>query len=112
MAISSAGLNVMATAIAGAVTHVGLVDETGTELTGGGYARQAATMTATGAEARLTADETFDVPAGETVAGWRAFSASTAGTNYGGGDLTPETYTGAGQHVLEADTGFDVSASA
>ncbi len=111
MAASSAFLNALATAGASAISHIGLVNGSGTELSGGSYARQPTTATATGAQIRFT-DETFDVPAGATVAGWRAFSASTGGTNYGGGDLAAEAYSGAGQYVLTgASTGFNVSAA-
>lgn len=113
MAASTALLNALAAAGAPLITHVGLVDDAGDELTGGSYARQATTAAATGANIRLTTDETFDVPAGATVAGWRAYSAASAGTNYGGSDLTPEEYTGAGQYVLiGASTGFTVTAAA
>lgn len=34
------GKNLMLEALAGVVTHVGLLDDTDTELSGGGYARQ------------------------------------------------------------------------
>lgn len=112
MAASAALLNALATEAASLITHVGLVDGTGTELSGGSYARVTATASATGANVRFASDKTFNVPAGATVAGWRAFSAATSGTNYGGGDLTAEEYTGAGQYVLQgANTGFTVAAS-
>lgn len=112
MAASTDLLTVMAAAAAAEITHLGLVNASGTELSGGTYARVAATASATGANVRFTSDKTLNIPAGATVAGWRAFDASTAGTNYGGGDLTPESYAGAGQYVLQgADTGFTVSAS-
>jgi hypothetical protein len=85
------------------ITHIGLVDAGGTELTGGTYARIAAGFAAAsnGAMA-LSADLTFNVPAGVTVGGWRGFSASTAGTNYGGADLTNEAFAGAGTYKLLA----------
>ena len=114
MAASAAFLGALAAAGAPLITHVGLVNASGVELAGGSYARKPVTATATGPDVRVSAgDVTFDVPAGGVVAGWRAFSALSAGTNYGGGDLTPETYTGAGQYVLEgAATGFDIDAAA
>lgn len=112
MPASAALLAAAATHVATLVVFVGLVDETGTELTGGSYARQACTASATGANVRLDADETFAVPAGATVAGWRGFSAVTAGTNYGGEDLTPEVYAAAGQYVLQASaTGYNFTAA-
>jgi hypothetical protein len=113
MAASTDLLTVMAAAGAGAITHAGLVNASGVELSGGGYARIAVTATNTGAVIRLNGDKTFTVPAGATVAGWRGFSASTAGTNYGGGPLPSESYTAAGQYVLEGNnTGFTVTAVA
>ncbi len=111
MPASSALLNALATQAATLITYVGLVNGSGTELSGGSYARQPTTATATGANVRIT-DETFNVPAGATVAGWRAFSASTGGTDFGGGTLTSETYAGAGTYTLTgASTGFNISAS-
>lgn len=112
MAASTDLLAVMATAGAAAINYAGLVNGSGVELSGGGYARIAVDATATGATIRLNADHEFTVPAGAVVAGWRAYSAATAGTNYGGGPLTSETYAGAGSYILEgADTGFTVTAT-
>lgn len=92
------------------ITHIGLVDELGTELTGGSpaYARKAVTWTtASDGTIRPSVDLTFDVPAGTTVGGWRAYSALTAGTNYGGADLTQETFAGQGEYtLLSAGTGI------
>lgn len=111
MAMNAAYLNALSSAGAALVTHFGLVDETGTELTGGSYARIANTPTATAAAWAPSADLTFNVPAG-IVAGWRGYSASTAGTDYGGADLTQETYAAAGQYKLvAASTGVTHSAA-
>lgn len=111
MAASSALLNTLAIQAASLITHVGLVNESDVELSGGSYARQATSATAAGAQVRLDSDETFNVPGGATVAGWRAYSALTSGTDYGGSDLTPEEYAGPGQYVLTgAATGFTISA--
>lgn len=100
--------NVIATYGGGLITHIGLVDDEGTELSGGDYARLAVTWTtASGGTIRPNTDLTFDVPAGATVAGWRGFSASTGGTNYGGADLTQESFANAGQYkLLAASTGI------
>ena len=91
------------------ITHIGLVNASGTELSGGSpaYARKAVSWTAgSGGISRPTADLTFDIPAGATVAGWRGYSASSGGTNYGGADLTQETYAGQGTYkLLAASTG-------
>lgn len=98
-------LNAVATAGAATITHIGLVNGSGTELTGGSYARRPVTWAAAAnGVVRPTANLTFDVPAGATVAGWRGFTALTAGTNHGGATLPTETYTGAGQYVLDAAT--------
>ncbi|WP_053207945.1 hypothetical protein [Jiangella muralis] len=98
-----------------AITHIGLVNGAGVELTGGdpAYARQPVTWT-DAALARPTTDLPFDIPPGSTVAGWRGYSAATGGTNYGGaavvddqGAPAPETYTGQGTYLLRAaDTGI------
>jgi len=87
------------------ITHIALVDETGTELTGGSpaYARLAVTWTsASGGMIRPNANLTFNVPPSTTVGGWRGFSASTAGTNYGGASLTNEAFAGQGEYTLLA----------
>jgi len=87
------------------ITHIGLVDETGTEISGGSpaYARQAVTWTtASDGTIRPNADLTFDIPASTTVGGWRGYSALTAGTDYGGADLTQETYASQGEYTLLA----------
>lgn len=87
------------------ITHIGLVDETGTEITGGSpaYARVAVTWTDDGdGVSRPNANLTFDIPPATTVGGWRGFSAATAGTNYGGADLTNEAFVGQGQYTLLA----------
>lgn len=106
-------LNATAQAGGALITHVGLVDGSGTEITGGGYARQAVAWTApSNGLIRPTTDETFSIPAGATVAGWRGFSASTGGTNYGGAALTPEAYANAGTYtLLAASTGIDHDAA-
>jgi len=89
------------------ITHIGLVDETGTELTGGdpAYERQAVTWTdASDGTIRPDADLTFDVPADTTVGGWRGYSAESEGTDYGGKALTQETFASQGEYKLLADS--------
>ena len=92
------------------ITHIGLVDETGTELAGGSpaYARKAVTWAAASAGIiRPTGNLVFDVPAGKTVGGWRGFTALSAGTNHGGQDLTQEVFAGQGTYtLLAASTGI------
>lgn len=103
MPMSSSYLDLIADAGAAAITHIGLVDDLGTELTGGTYARQAVSWTSSGdGTSQLAEDETFDVPPGATVAGWRGFSAGSGGTDYGGADLDPEVFTNAGTYTLLA----------
>lgn len=110
MAMSEGYRNAIADEGALLITHIGLVDETGTELTGGdpAYARQAVTWTsASGGTIRPDADLTFDVPASTTVGGWSGYSASTDGTDYGGADLTNEEFTNQGEYtLLAASTGI------
>ena len=104
MAMTEGYRNAIADAGGNLITHIGLVNSSGVELSGGSYARKAVTWTsASGGTIRPNADLVFDVPSGSTVAGWRGFSASTAGTNYGGEDLTQESYTSAGQYKLLAN---------
>ena len=98
---------------AGLITHIGLVIVNGTEISGGSpaYARVAVTWAAASAGViRPNANLTFNIPAGTTVAGWRGYSASSGGTNYGGADLTNEIYAGQGEYeLLAASTGIPFS---
>ena len=112
MAMNSAYLDALADHGGTIITHVGLVDETGTELSGDGYARQPCTWTGSGDGLnQLGADETFSVGA-VTVAGWRGYSALTAGTDYGGADLTQEVYAAPGTYtLLAAQTSIDHNAA-
>ena len=83
--MNAAYLNAIRDAGQALITHIGLTDAAGTELSGGGYARQAVTWTddSTGVS-RPSANLVFDVEAGDEVGQWRGYSASTAGTDYGG----------------------------
>lgn len=85
------------------VTHIALFTEVGAEITGGTYARLAVTWVASAdGIIRPTANLTFNIPTGVTVGGWRGFSALTAGTNYGGKDLTNQAYPTGGTYTLLA----------
>lgn len=108
MAMTSGYLNLIADYGATKITHIGLVDGSGVELSGGDYARKAVTWTsASNGTIRPNADLLFSVPAGATVAGWRGFTALAAGTNYGGANLTAESFTNAGEYkLLAAGTGI------
>ena len=109
MPMLDAYLNATAQAGGALITHIGLVDAGGTELSGGGYARQAVTWTAPAAGlVRPTANLVFSAASGAVVAGWRGYSASSAGTNYGGQALTQVTFGNAGTYtLLAASTGID-----
>ena len=98
---------------AGLITHIGLFNSGGTEITGGGYARQAVTWTGAGATRNPSANLTFSIPAGGQVQSWRGFSASTGGTDYGGATLASPSavYGNAGTfQLLAASTSFTVQA--
>ena len=109
MAMTADYRNLIADAGGAAVSHIGLVDGGGSEITGGSYARLAVTWTtASNGTIRPSSDLVFDVPAGATVAGWRGYSAITSGTNYGGEDLASETFNNAGTYtLLAASTGIN-----
>jgi len=83
------GKNLMLDAFAGAVTHVGLLDETDTEISGGDYARQPVTWNAAD-NGQLTASGTlaFDIPDGVTVAKAIFMDALTGGIKYAEEDVT------------------------
>jgi hypothetical protein len=105
MPMTEAYRNAIANAGKALITHIGLVDEVGAELSGGSpaYARKPVTWTAaSGGVVRPTANLTFDIPAGKTVAGWRGYTALSGGTDYGGSSLTAEAYAAQGQYVLAA----------
>lgn len=91
------------------ITHVGLVDSGGTELASASYSRQAVTWTAASdGDINPTADLVFDMTAGDEVSGWRGYSASTAGTDYGGADLTTVNFNNDGTYtLLAASTSID-----
>jgi len=105
MAMTAAFHNALRTTAKSSATHIGLVNASGTELEGGSpaYARIAETW-ADGADGvmNLAANRTFNVPSGVTVGGWRAYSGSTEGTNYGGQDLTNEVFAAQGTYTLVA----------
>lgn len=104
-------LDIVAAAGAAVISHIGLVDQDGNELAGGSpaYARQAVFWNAPIAGfVQPAADLDFNVPGGVIVAGWRGYSAVDSGTDYGGADLTPESYSGQGTYKLfAAGTGID-----
>ena len=105
MAMLVGYLNAIATSGSALITHLGLVDGAGTELTGGGYARLPVTWgAAASGTVKPTANAVFTVASGAVVAGWRGYTALTGGTNYGGAALTQITYANPGTYTLTAAT--------
>lgn len=97
--------NAIANAGGALITHIGLVNPLGNELSGGSpaYARKAVTWAAAAnGLVRPRGDLVFDVPAGATVAGWRGYSAARGGTDYGGASVTQEDYAEQGEYTLLA----------
>lgn len=103
MPMNTSYLNAIAATGRTTVTHIGLVDGSGNELTGASYVRQAVTWTtASNGQIRPSVNLVFQINQGTTVAGWRGFSAATAGTNLGGSDLTSVTFANSGTYTLLA----------
>ncbi|MGH3098321.1 MAG: hypothetical protein ACRDMV_20245 [Streptosporangiales bacterium] len=114
MAMNAAYLDGTADAGGGLIGFLGLVDDTGAELAGGSYTRLAVAWNLTAGTGRInpTSDLVFDVPSGATVAGWRGYSASTSGTDYGGADLTSQPFNSSGEYtLLAAQTAIDHDAA-
>ena len=99
------------------ITHIGLVNNSGVEISGGGYARLPVTwVDDTDGVSRPSGNLAFTVGTGAEVGGWRGFSALSAGTNYGGADYpvgaerktfsNPGTYT-----LLAASTSINHTAT-
>lgn len=111
MPLTTSGLNDAVNGVTATITHIALTNGSGTELTGGSYARLPVTWaTASGGTRRPSADLAFNVPAGTTVGGWKGFTALTGGTEKASGTLTSEAYASAGTYVLEAaSTGITIS---
>jgi hypothetical protein len=93
--------NALAQHGASLITHIGLVNGAGTELSGGDYARQPVTW-ATSPEGtnRPSTDLVFGVPAGANVSGWRGFTAASGGTDYDGAGVPSEDFNEAGTYTL------------
>lgn len=91
------------------ITHIGLVNGSGVELSGGGYARQTVSWTGAAGVRSPSANRLFSVASGAVVAGWRGYSALNAGTDYDGATLPSTTFTNAGTYtLLAASTNFTV----
>jgi hypothetical protein len=98
--MNAAFVNALATYGASLITHIGLVDGGGVELSGGSYARLPVTWTGAAGVKTPSTNLLFNVPAGATVAGWRGYSALTAGTDYEGKAVTSTPFTNAGTYSL------------
>lgn len=111
MALPDAFLNDAVNGGVANVSHIALLNASGTELSGGSYVRKAVSWgTASSGAVHPTADLVFDVPAGVTVGGWAGYNASTAGVSRGGANLSNEPYTNAGTYTLTAaSTGYDLN---
>lgn len=109
MSMATSYLNATADAGGALITHIGLVDTGGTEIASGSYARQAVSWTAAAAGLiRPTANLVFNMTSGDEVGGWRGFTASSGGTNHGGGTLTTATFSNDGTYtLLAASTSID-----
>lgn len=91
------------------ITHIGLKNSGGTELSGGSpaYARKPVTWVDNGdGISRPSGDLVFDIAAGSTVASWCGFSALTGGTDYGGEPFASASgpYGAQGTFTLTATT--------
>ena len=114
MAMNDAYLNALRDHGQSLISHIGLVNASGIELSSAGYARQAVTWTDDAGNSglsKLSADLVFTIASGDVVAGWRGYSASSGGTDYGGAALTQVTFTNAGTYtLLAASTSIDHNA--
>jgi hypothetical protein len=107
MAIQTASMkNSLATAYKNAALYGALYTTVpgaaaGTEVTGGTYARiSLASLWGTVTNGVVTAVATFNVPAGQTVAGAGLHDAATAGNYLDGGSIgTPQPFSQAGQYA-------------
>lgn len=98
--------NTLATAYAGAITHLGLATTApgaarGTEVTGGSpaYARKPANWGAVTNGVVTASPTAFDVPSGTTVVGINAENALTAGTYQDGASLTSQAFASQGTYT-------------
>jgi hypothetical protein len=111
--MNAAFFNALASHGASIATHIGLFNASGVELSGGGYARLPVTWTGAGNVKSPSANLVFTTEAADEVAEWRAFSALTGGTDYGGAVVPTKTYSNPGTYtLLAASTNFTLQAGA
>jgi hypothetical protein len=112
MALNNTAKNIALDAVVAVIGYLSLhSDAIGSgntnELSGGSpaYARKAATWAAASAgSVALSNQPVFDVPAAGVVARVGFQSAVTAGTYYGDGEVTDETFGGQGTYTVTAGT--------
>lgn len=112
MALEDAGRNVMLNALGAVATfmsaHSAFPATTGNELAGGtpAYARKAIAWDAAAAGSMDDdgSSVVLDIESGDTVAALGLFSAVTAGTLYGGADVTDEVFGAQGTYTLTSFT--------
>jgi len=95
--------NLMLDELALTLTHVALLDETETEISGGdpAYERQEINWnSAEDGEITASNEPTFDVPEGVTVAYVAFYDSLTEGEEYAMHDVTNESYGGQGTYTV------------
>lgn len=101
------GTMLLATGITHAALFNGDPAGAGVEITGGSpaYARQAVTLASPSNGAiTITADATFNVPAGATVSYVAYYNALTDGTLLATASVTSEVYGNQGTYILDTQT--------
>lgn len=83
----------------GALTTTAPGSSTGTEVSGGSYARVATAWGTASASVVTSTAMTFNVPASTTVVGFELYSA-IAGTYYDGVGITSQTFSSAGTYAI------------
>lgn len=98
-------LNYIANYGATILTHAGLKNAAGVEISGGtpAYSRQPITWgQSVNGSIALANDVAFNIPAGANVASW--FVTNSAGVVLGSGSMAQENYTDQGEYILKAGT--------
>lgn len=111
MAMNNTFLELLAATARSSITHIALKNSGGTEV---GDARKAVTWAASDGDGDfvMSGSLVFNMTAGQDVASWSGFSALTNGTEYGGGALTPVSFSNNGTYTLTAaSTGISLAAS-
>lgn len=102
--MENAYLNAIADHGASLITHLSVANGA-TELDELAVTRQPITwVAAANGDITINGNVTFDVAGGSTVDHVQFWSAATGGTYYGSSSVTPESFGGAGQYVLDSGT--------